>query len=46
MRNTNISEGNSGYTFTEWAIFNDSGDSGTIEQPKNAPEDFTPRIRE
>lgn len=46
VRNANILEGNSSYTFTEWAICNDSGDSGTIEQPKNAPEDFTPGIRE
>lgn len=45
VRNSDITEGNSTYTFSEWTIYNDSGDSGTINQPQNAPDDFTPRER-
>lgn len=45
VRNSDITEGNSNYTFSEWTIYNDSGDSGTINQPQNAPSDFTPRER-
>ncbi|WP_234415973.1 DUF5689 domain-containing protein [Flagellimonas amoyensis] len=46
VRNSNITEGNTVYTFSEWTIFNDTGDAGTIKQPQNAPQDFTPGIRE
>lgn len=42
VRNGNITEGNAVYTFSEWSIFNDSGDAGTINLPQNAPQDFTP----
>ncbi|MEX0315908.1 MAG: DUF5689 domain-containing protein [Allomuricauda sp.] len=45
IRKLDIMKGNPTYTFSEWAIFNDSGDSGTIKQPQNAPQDFTPGIR-
>ncbi len=45
LRNSQISKANPTYTFTEWTIFNDSGGSGTINQPQNAPEDFTPGSR-
>ncbi len=33
------------FTFSEWLIFNDTGAGGTINQPQNAPGDFTPGIR-
>lgn len=46
VRNSNITEGNVVYTFSEWAIFNDTGDAGTINQPQNAPQDFTPGLRD
>ena len=46
LRNTNITQGNPTYTFSEWTIFNDTGDAGTTKQPQNAPEDFTPGVRE
>ena len=46
VRNSNIIRGNKNYTFSEWMIFNDSGNAGTIDQPQNAPEDFTPRNRD
>ncbi|WP_420603769.1 DUF5689 domain-containing protein [Flagellimonas sp.] len=43
VRNANINKGNPSYTFSEWTIFNDTGDSGTTKLPQNAPEDFTPK---
>jgi len=46
VRNPAISIGNALYDFTEWTIFNDSGGSGTIEQPQNAPDDFDPGERD
>ncbi len=46
VRNSTISKGNPFYTFSEWSIFNDSGDAGTNNQPQNAPEDFTPGVRD
>lgn len=45
LRNADVSVGNPVYTFSEWTIFNDTGDSGTTNQPQNAPEDFTPGLR-
>ena len=45
VRNSNITQGNTTYTFSEWTIYNDTGDSGTINQAQNAPEDFTPNSR-
>ncbi|MFD2099944.1 DUF5689 domain-containing protein [Flagellimonas iocasae] len=46
IRNPDVLEGNPVYTFSEWVIYNDSGDSGTIKQPQNAPADFTPGQRD
>ena len=46
LRNPQISKGNPAYTFSEWTIFNDSGEAGTINQPQNAPDDFTPGTRD
>lgn len=46
FRNIEITIANSVYTFSEWTIFNDTGDAGTTNLPQNAPEDFTPRSRE
>lgn len=45
VRNANITQGNPTYAIGEWIIYNDSGDSGTIKVPQNAPEDFTPGER-
>lgn len=45
VRNKDITEGNSTYTFSEWTIYNDSGDAGTVNVPQIAPDDFTPGIR-
>ncbi|SDE95879.1 Lamin Tail Domain [Pricia antarctica] len=46
IRNTGITEGNPNFTFIEWTINNDSGDSGTIKAPQIAPQDFTPGKRD
>ncbi|KAB7528425.1 lamin tail domain-containing protein [Flagellimonas olearia] len=46
VRNPDVLEGNPSYTFGEWTIFNDTGESGTTQMPQNAPEDFTPGIRD
>ncbi|WP_425234860.1 DUF5689 domain-containing protein [Ulvibacterium sp.] len=46
VRNLNILNGNPMYTFSEWTIYNDSGESGTIDQAQNAPQDFSPGIRD
>jgi len=46
VRISNINQANSNYTFSEWIIFNDSGNGGTVNLPQNAPEDFTPGIRD
>ena len=45
VRNSDITKGNPTYTFSEWTIFNDTGDGGTTQLPQNAPEDFSPGIR-
>lgn len=44
VRNTTIQEGNPVYTFSEWTIYNDTGEEGTIRQPQMAPDDFNPGI--
>ncbi|RDY59612.1 DUF5689 domain-containing protein [Flagellimonas nanhaiensis] len=46
VRHQDITEGNPIYTFEEWMLYNDTGEAGTIKQPQNAPEDFTPGLRE
>ncbi|WP_036380503.1 DUF5689 domain-containing protein [Muricauda sp. MAR_2010_75] len=46
IRNAAVVEGNPIYTFSEWIIYNDTGDAGTIKQPQNAPEDFSPGVRD
>ena len=45
LRNVDVIEANSSFTFSEWTIFNDSGGSGTTNLPQNAPEDFNPNAR-
>ncbi len=44
VRNADIMMANATYTFSEWMIFNDSGDSGTTNEPQMAPDDFTPGV--
>lgn len=45
VRNTKINRANPLYTFSEWTIYNDSGDSGTINEPQLAPDNFRPGNR-
>ncbi|MCG2460136.1 DUF5689 domain-containing protein [Flavobacteriaceae bacterium F89] len=46
VRNSGITKANPVYTFGEWTVYNDTGAAGTINLPQNAPEDFTPGIRD
>lgn len=45
LRNFNILSGNLIYTFNEWQIWNDTGDAGTINDPQDAPGNFTPGVK-
>jgi len=45
LRNSSVVIGNAVYTFSEWQIWNDSGDAGTTNLPQDAPGVFTPGIR-
>ncbi|MGO4919386.1 DUF5689 domain-containing protein [Maribacter spongiicola] len=45
VRKIEIVSGNPVFTITEWTIYNDTGDEGTINQPQNAPLDFSPGVR-
>lgn len=42
VRKSNITEANPNYEPSEWTLYNDSGDAGTIKAPQMAPQDFTP----
>nr|WP_299340225.1 DUF5689 domain-containing protein [Allomuricauda sp.] len=46
VRRSEVVHGNPTYTFSEWEIFNDTGDAGTTQLPQNAPQDFTPGVRD
>ncbi|WP_317198347.1 DUF5689 domain-containing protein [Aurantibacter crassamenti] len=45
LRKSNISIANPVFDANEWEIYNDSGGSGTTNQPQLAPDDFTAGIR-
>ncbi len=45
VRNPGITQGNPIYTFSEWTVYNDNGEDGTINQPQQAPNDFAPGVR-
>ncbi|QBA65189.1 DUF5689 domain-containing protein [Muriicola soli] len=42
FRRNEVSLANAVFTPSEWVIYNDTGAFGTINQPQNAPQDFTP----
>ncbi|AYN69494.1 lamin tail domain-containing protein [Euzebyella marina] len=46
VRLPEVLRANSNFNAAEWQIFNDTGDSGTINQPQIAPSDFSPGIRD
>ena len=45
LRKPEISMANRNYIAEEWVIYNDTGSSGTINEPKSAPEDYSPGTR-
>lgn len=45
LRRPEIVSGNAIFNANEWQIFNDTGEMGTVNEPKNAPMDFTPGER-
>ncbi|TLP73209.1 hypothetical protein [Maribacter sp. ACAM166] len=45
IRAIEVVNGNSIFTASEWFIYNDTGDAGTVYQPQNAPSDYTPGER-
>lgn len=45
IRNIGIIQGNPIYIFSEWTIYNDTGNLETINLPQQAPTDFTPGVR-
>ncbi len=45
VRNVKIKAANAQFKFDEWRIFNDTGGEQTMNVPQNAPDDFTPGIR-
>ncbi len=46
FRKSSVLRGSAVYTPAEWIVFNDTGAAGTIDQPQNAPNDFTPGTRD
>ena len=46
LRKPSIETANPTYNPNEWTIYNDTGAAGTVNQPQNAPEDFTPGERD
>lgn len=45
LRNNSIVQGTAIYIFSEWQIWNDTGDAGTTNTPQDAPGTFTPGVR-
>ncbi|MDF4203507.1 DUF5689 domain-containing protein [Maribacter sp. SA7] len=45
VRKIEINSNNTVFDPAEWLIYNDTGGEGTINQPQNAPLDFTPGFR-
>jgi|GEM_PF-6511193 len=44
-RKLTVTAGNPTWTQSEWDIWNDTGGGGTIQDPQDAPADFTPGVR-
>lgn len=45
VRKIEVTLGNPVYSFSEWILYNDTGNNGTINLPQSAPADFTPGQR-
>ncbi len=46
LRKSEINRSNPDYSPSEWVICNDTGGAGTINEPKEAPQDFSPGIKD
>jgi len=46
LRNSEIIKANSEFLPSEWLIFNDTGEAGTIREPQQAPQDFSPGLKD
>jgi len=44
LRRREIIRSNPGFDPAEWTIYNDSGGNGTIAEPQNAPDNFSPGV--
>ena len=44
LRKASISNGKADYLFTDWFLWNDTGEAGTQNQIQNAPGDFSPGV--
>lgn len=44
LRKASVNNGNPEYSIEEWEIYNDSGQSGTTNLPRQAPDDFNPGV--
>tara|TARA_B100000424_G_C22888580_1_gene472703 strand:- start:786 stop:1184 length:399 start_codon:yes stop_codon:yes gene_type:complete len=45
LRKEEVIMGNTVFNVNEWMIYNDTGLNGTINEPQNAPMNFTPGAR-
>lgn len=45
VRKLEITFANSSFNTSEWIIYNDTGEMGTINFPQNAPNDYSPGLR-
>lgn len=45
VRKLSVNQGSATWISSEWDVWNDTGANGTINDPQNAPDDFTPGIR-
>lgn len=44
LRNADVMMANTTYTFSEWTIWNDTGEAGTTNEPQQAPDAYTPGV--
>ena len=45
VRKMTVTQSNPVWDTSEWDVYNDSGGNGTINDPQDAPADFTPGVR-
>ncbi len=42
IRKSSVTQASAEYVFSQWLVYNDSGENETINLPQNAPDDYTP----